>query len=687
MQKNICETALYREAEALCRALRQPGTGQISDAAEVHPSPDGKYAVFAGTLVDQLEGAPPTRICRVDLTSGGTRVLTFGPNVDRSPKFSPDGRHIAFLSDRQKEGDFQLYLLDPVSGAARPMPRVEGWVEYVHWSPDGKRILLGVAGHGADVAGGQGAVTSKQVAEDLPSWMPEVETGDESYRWRRAWVYELATNSVRQVSKADSNIWEAVWCGNETLAAVVSPGSGEGLWYSARLHLIEIETGNSREIYRPQDQLGWPAASPSGKHLAVVEAVCSDRWIVAGELRLIETTSRQVQQVDTRGVDITYTEWRSDRHLLLAGHRGFETVVGLYDAVSGRFTEVWASQTLSTVGFYVTVSGLNAMGDCVLVGESFIRAPEIAVIRHGEYQPVKSFDLGYAAHANAIETVEPLRWQAPDGLEIQGWLLRPKGQRPYPLVMNVHGGPVWHWHPAWLGRSSRGVPVLMLVKRGYAVFLPNPRGSSGRGQDFARYVLGEMGGADTYDYLSGLDHLLAQGIADPRRLGVTGVSYGGFMTAWLITQDARFAAAVAVAPTTNHIAKHLLSQISQFVALFLADHYTNPGGKYFARSPIMHAHKAKTPTLSICGALDRSTPPEEAVQFHHALLEHGVASGLVTYPEEGHGIRQFPAVMDYAARVVAWFDEHIRVEARPADAEGCESRAVQRQSGNAAQIR
>jgi dipeptidyl aminopeptidase/acylaminoacyl peptidase len=168
-----------------------------------------------------------------------------------------------------------------------------------------------------------------------------------------------------------------------------------------------------------------------------------------------------------------------------------------------------------------------------------------------------------------------------------------------------------------------------------------------------------MGGADTSDCLSGLDHLVGRGIADPARLGVTGLSYGGFMTSWLITQDTRFAAAVAVAPITNHVTEHLVSNIPQFVALFLDDHYNNLGGKYFTRSPIMQAHMAKTPTLSICGALDRCTPPEEAIQFHHALLENGVESALITYPEEGHGVHKLPAAMDYAARIVAWFETHM----------------------------
>jgi dipeptidyl aminopeptidase/acylaminoacyl peptidase len=279
------------------------------------------------------------------------------------------------------------------------------------------------------------------------------------------------------------------------------------------------------------------------------------------------------------------------------------------------------------------------------------------VIRKGEYRTVKSFDLGYGDRARAIDAVERERWKAPDGLEIQGWLLRPKGKGPHPLVMNIHGGPVGHWRPVWLGR--RNALVLLLLERGYAVFFPNPRGSVGYGQDFARGVLGDMGGADTYDYLSGLDHLVARGVADPARLGVMGVSYGGFMSAWLITQDSRFAAAVPVAPVTNHVTQQLISNIPHFVTLFLADTYTNPGGKYFTRSPIMHADKVKTPTLNVCGALDRCTPPAEAVQFHNALLENGVESVLVTYPEEGHGIRKFPAVIDYAARVVDWYERHM----------------------------
>jgi dipeptidyl aminopeptidase/acylaminoacyl peptidase len=271
---------------------------------------------------------------------------------------------------------------------------------------------------------------------------------------------------------------------------------------------------------------------------------------------------------------------------------------------------------------------------------------------------VKSFDVGYEAQAAAVDRVVPTLWSAPDGLDMQGWLLLPKGAGARALVTAIHGGPVSNWRPTWLGRG-RVLPLLLLLLNGYGVFLPNPRGSSGRGQAFARRVLGDMGGADTYDYLSGIDYLVGQNIADPKRLGVTGISYGGFMTSWLITQDTRFAAAVAVSPVTNHLTEHLISNIPDFVSMFLADSYRNMSGRYYSRSPVMYAQRAATPTLLVCGRLDRCTPPAEAVQFHNALLETGVESTLVIYPHEGHGVRTFPAAIDHSARLVAWFERHM----------------------------
>jgi dipeptidyl aminopeptidase/acylaminoacyl peptidase len=659
LKKDIRPTAVYREATALFHAIHAPGTGQISDALEINASPTGSRVVFSAVMLDRLEGAPATRIAQTDLDTGHTQVLTFGPGTDRLPKYSPDGTRIAFLSDRAKTGDFQLFLLDAGTGRVRATPPVDGWVEYLHWSSNGRQILLGVAGYGADVSGGQGATSSQQLGQSEPTWMPSVDTGDETFRWRGVWIYDLETNTARKVDAPAVNVWEAVWCGNDSLAAIVSSGPTEGSWYTARFCVIDVRSGTVEERFRPRDQLAWPRASPSGNRLVAVEALCSDRLIAAGELRRMESGSSDVRTVDTHGVDIAYTEWTSERMLLLAGHRGFETVVGLYDWERDTFREVWSSTEITTAGRHASVSGFGDEGDFVLVGEGYTRSPEVAVVRSGTYVCVKSFDVGYADEARVISKVERVTWTARDGLDIQGWLLLPAGTKPFPLILFCHGGPVWHWRPMWLGRTGPLAPVLMLLRRGFAVLFPNPRGSAGRGQAFVRPVLGDMGGADAQDCLAGIDHLVACDVVDRRRLGVIGQSYGGFMTSWLISQDSRFAAAVSIAPVTNHVTQHLVSNIPEFVALFLQDRYSNAGGKYYERSPVMHAHKVKTPTLNICGTLDRCTPPEDAMQFHNALRENGVRSVLVTYPEEGHGIRKFPAALDYSARAVGWFDEHI----------------------------
>ena len=648
MERDIRGTKLYREARKFCSDVRQPGERRISDAAQVQGSPDGKYVAFAGTIAEGIEEEPPTCIALTDLATGATRLLTSGPGTDKLPRFSPDGRTIAYLSDQGNANGFRLQLLDLRSGAARETVGIQGNIEQLQWSADGARILLNVVGLGA-------AESLHDGDEPVPLWLPSVDPGGEDRQRRSCWIYEVASDSIRPVAAGDCNTWEASWAGTETLAVVASAGSGEGHWYSARLCIIDINTGKHREIYRPVDQLGTPVVSPEGRCVAIVEGLCSDRGPVLGDLRFIDLSSGSCRKADTHNVDVLHVQWYSERYLLLLGSRGFETVAALYDGASGQFTEIWSSRDVGVTRF--AVAALETPGDCVMITESFSQAPELAVVRDGLYRRISSFDIGYGEATRAIGGVERVTWPSTDGLEIQGWLLRPCAPPPFPLILDVHGGPVGHWKPAFLIRRMVYVPLLL--RHGFAVFLPNPRGSSGRGQEFARKVLGDLGGADAVDLLRGLDALIERGVADSRRIGVIGTSYGGFMAAWLITQCDRFAAAVAVSPHTNQVTAQLLSNIPQFMSRLIGDELSNGRGRYFERSPVLHASRARTPMLNICGVLDRCTPAEEAIQFHNALLQHGAESVLVTYPHEGHGIRRLPAMLDCVTRTCAWCIEHI----------------------------
>lgn len=654
--QDIRGTGTYREAEQIFEIFRRPGSGRISDAAELHVSPCGRRAAFTGTIVEQADGALATRICEVDLASGEVEVLTCGPHSDYAPRYSVDGRFLAYLSDRVERGTHKLYWRDTESGTESCASAPDGGIEYFHWSADSERLLIGVAGHEADVAGWRGA-RDKREASDLPSWMPTVDMGVAADQWRSAWICDRASGRMSKVPCAGLNLWEAVWAGEDQIAAIVSDGPDEGSWYGARLALIDSHSGKIRTAYEPRHQLGHLTNAPLGDRLALLEAPCSDRDIIAGTLLVFELQSGEVRSLDTMGTDVACIDWRNSDRILVAGHRDFETVLGMVDVTAGAFAETWRSEIHTTGGRYAAVAGIGVDGDCALIGEHDRCAPEIASIRNGHYQPLTSFDMGYSDLAQVIDRIEQIRWTAPDGLEIQGWLLRPKGEGPHPMIVNIHGGPIWSWRPRWLGRG--GGYLLMLLRRGFAIFCPNPRGSTGRGTDFADRVLGDLGGGDAQDILSGIDTLISRGIADPARLGVMGGSYGGYMTSWLLTRDDRFAAAVAIAPITNLVTHRLNSNIPHFGSLFVGPCYDDLDSAYFHRSPVLQARSVRTPTLNIRGALDRCTPPEEAAQFHNALLQHGVVSCLVTYPLEGHGVGKFPAIVDFSARIVDWFERYM----------------------------
>ena len=656
MHRDIRNTAVFKEARRLFQELYKPGEGYISDIADIQLSSDASRLLFTGTLVEDLDQPCTTRICEFDLETASIQILTFGPNSDRNARISADGRTIAFLSDRDRASDFQLFLLDTRTQVVTSGPDVEGWVEYCQWSSDGRRILLGVAGHGAELSTGRGAYKTVEHHIDEPSWMPHVIGSSSDSMWRKAWIFEVSTGELSCASKGPENIWEAVWCGEDKLAAVTSNDPQEGAWYNAELSIIDLATGGIESVYKPTRQIALPKASPSGRYLGFVEGISSDREYVAGDLRLCDLQSRTCRLLETRNVDASYIEWRSNDHMLVAGHRGLETVVLGITLGTADSKQLWTSTNVTTAERYATVLGLHDTEDFAFVCESFFQRPEVATVKSGVFEIAKAFP--DPERMDDGGDVEIVRWQAPDGSQMEGWLLRPKSEPPYATILDVHEGPVLHWRPSWLGRVA-SAPALMLVRRGYAIFLPNPRGSSGRGQAFAAQVVGDVGGADTTDYLSGIDHLIKSGIADPSRLGVTGLSYGGFMTCWLTTQDTRFGAAISVAPATNHVSQHLAGNIPQFVSLFLQDHYTNLAGRYYSRSPVLQAHNSTTPTLLVCGDLDRCTPAEEAIQFHNALLENGVSSVVVRYPEEGHGVLGLPAAIDFAARCVMWFERYI----------------------------
>ncbi|MEE2777112.1 MAG: S9 family peptidase [Acidobacteriota bacterium] len=656
MDRDLRQTALFGEVEEYFRSVHAPGQGVVTDGAGVDAAPDGSTVVFTGSIFETLESPPASRLCRVDLASGELTVLEAHGSHDRAARFSPDGKWIAFLSDGEEPGSCQLCLRGAEgSGACFATPRVEGVVEYIRWSPDGASVLLGVAGLGADLAGCEGGATTVKSADEVPLWMPRVETGDGENLWRSLWIFDLEPARLRPLPTPGLNPWEADWAGSHGVVAVVSESHSEASWYGSRLVAIHVDSGAITTLYEPAEQIGLPSGSSDGSRLAFVRAVCSDRLIVAGRLLIANRHDGGTVEIDTQHIDVTDLRWRGDHHIVFAGHRSFETVVAEVDLEAGSVVEHWSGEERTIGNWYPAIAALPE-GGAVGVAEAWSVAPEISTFLNGDRRPVVSLESATDGRPDSL--IEPVRWSARDELVIDGWLVRPVGSEgPSPLVMDIHGGPVWACRNRWHGRQ-RGAKLL--VDKGYAVFYPNPRGSSCRGQQFARRVVGDMGGEDTWDYLTGIDALVERQIADPTRVGVTGISYGGFMSAWLITQDDRFAAAVPISPVTDWYSQHRTSQIGFFDELFLDASASEPGGRFFDRSPVMFADRVRCPTLVMAGETDQNTPPTQALEFHRSLLEAGVESVLSVYPTAAHGVRSFPEVIDATTRYVGWFLKHMR---------------------------
>lgn len=616
VDREVYHAPIWQEIEEYFQKLHAPGFGNVTHGSDLVASPDGKYLVFTGVILNKIEASPDTRICIIDIATRELRLLTQGPHQDQHAAFSPDGQYISFLSDRTAPGVFKPFIMpfaNGIPGDLQTPPNIPGIVEYQFWAPDSSQILLGVAGSGAEKqsASGSGKFEGNGTT-DVPSWVPEIDTGIQGDQWRSIWLYNIETHHVSKASPPGLNVWDANWCGTRDFIAVVSDRPAEGAWYRSKLVMIDISTRQTNNILLPSldRQFSRPVASPSGKHAATIYALCSDRSIVAGNINLIELKTNSVVELDANGVDVTEITWIDDENIFFSGLRGLQSVYGQLNITTQNVEELLSTDFTS--GKWYPEAAVIGLGNFAVILEGRKMQQQVTVFQHGREEVISSFTHeGCDWLQSQIGPCRPFAWVADDGLEMQGFLALPsRGSPPYPLIVEVHGGPVWAWQNRWPG----GDIWALHVSRGYAVFFPNPRGSSGRGQDFIRHVYGDMGGADHLDIITGVDKLVKEGVVDTTKVGITGRSYGGTMAAWIITQTDRFAASVPIASASDWRSQHTTSNIPEFDQIFLQSDPYEVGGEYQIRSALLYAGRYPTPVFQVAGKEDYCVPSSQGLQ-------------------------------------------------------------------------
>jgi dipeptidyl aminopeptidase/acylaminoacyl peptidase len=623
----------------------------VRTPAGVDIAPDGTVVFVLHDTVSEHGVSVPSSLWRLG-PDDSLDQLTEGGSGDRAPAWSPDGTRLAFVSDRLRPGHHLPYTMS-IGDEPTLAVTFRGSAESVLWSADGSRLLVLVADPGS--YGTEFSAVAVTGAEPDPD--PIVRRPDDA--WRRLFLVELSSGEATEVGPDHRSVWEVDWDGADIAIAIVSEGSGGSGWYRSTVARLDLASRRATSLYRPTWQLEGLALSPDGTRASIVEGYSSDHGLLSGSVKVVDlangTTDDPWPDLETVGM----ASWADPGSLWYARYDSTGTACGRI-GVDGSREEMWTGAAF--IGDEITKPSCAITEGAETVyatHQGHGQAPELARFDHVTREWIRLTSFNDAiVEGTVFPDIRMISWNASDGLRIDGLLLTPcDAQGPLPLLTLVHGGPTWCWN----GYFSDNEPnAVLLADAGYAVLLANPRGSNGRGHAFAQAVIGDPGGNDFGDIMAGVDLCIEQGVADPDRLGISGLSYGGYMAAWAITQTDRFTAAVGHSVMSNWVSFHLTSDIWAWDDFVIGEEWSDPSGPYVRCSPIYQAAKVTTPTLIVQGAMDRCTPVGQAEELFSAIARAGADVELVVYPREGHVPFERAHALDSILRTQAWFDRYLK---------------------------
>ena len=615
-------------------------------------SPDGKNVAWVQSTAATTTKQTYIRAASGDATAAMVKLEGPGERVDATPVWSPDSKTLAFFSNagEQNHEQKQLWIVNADGSGAKKLTKLSGYAARPHWSHDGKQIaFLYIEG-----AGGGGPLMAAPTTTGII---------DKAIHNQRIAVVDVGSGELRQVSPGDLHVYDFDWSPDDKMfVATAAPGPGDNNWWIAQIYKVDIGKGTATSIYKPQLQLATPRWSPDGKSIAFIEGLMSDEGFHGGDLFTVSANGgKAVNRTPGRKTSPSSLFWLKSGRILLTEYVGGGSAVSELNLGDNSVRTMWkGSEGVHAFGnfpnFAVSKDGTIAAG--VLGG--YNTPPEVWAGAIGQLKQLTNNNSSMSITWAKAESIE---WTN-EGFNIQGWLVPPakaEANKKYPMVVLIHGGPssvtTSEW-PAGFG-MARAI-IAALSTNGYYVLLPNPRGSYGQGEEFTRANVKDFGHGDLRDTMAGIDMILKKYPVDPNRLGVTGWSYGGFMTMWTVTQTDRFRAAVAGAGLANWQSYYGQNLIDQWmIPFFGASVYDDPA-VYEKSSPIKFIKNVKTPTLVIVGEHDAECPSAQSYEFWHSLRTLNIPTQLIVYPGEGHLFLKPENQADRLNQSLAWFDKYLK---------------------------
>jgi len=625
-------------------------------------SPDGKWIAYTVRVqrdIHEDAGRAYNELYLVSTTTGETKPFICGKVNVSSPKWSPDGSKIAFLTKRGEKAQTQIWTISTSGGEAQQLSHSKTGILTYRWHPTENKI--------AYIATNPKSEHEKELEKKGYGFI----FYEENIKHRNLYLLDLQTSDIEQLTK-DKTVWDFEFSpdGKKIATSISQKNLIDHRYMFRKIHILNPENNSTTQLTDNQGKLGNYVFSPDGSKIVYAAALNREDHQIS-QAYVIDVASGKALNLtipDFRG-HINWVGWKDANTIMYRAGEGVWPTLSTV-SVDGGEREIILNGKETKIVFGVP-DGSNKGDMFALTGSSPSFPSDVFVWKQGgELKRLTTLNPWLEDKSLGDQSV--IKYKARDNVDVEGLLIRPVGYesgKKYPLIVYVHGGPEYHYYNSWVTRYS--TPGQVMSGKRYFVFLPNYRASTGYGVKFAMEGYGDPAGKEFDDIADGIDHLVKEGMVDKDRVGLAGGSYGGYASGWFATYYTKYVKAVCMfVGISDLISKQGTTDIAY------EDMYVHMGKSLeemwdlsLKRSPIYWAHQSKTAVLIYGGAADTRVHPSQSMELYRRLkVNDHPAVRLVQYPGEGHGNSKQPGQIDVLHRQIQWLDWYVR-DKKPLDGE------------------